>query len=189
MIVTTEHLDDELLQRHFDGDLDRAAASTAQAHLASCDACAARQRGLERLHLLMGAASEGAQQEADFAGLYDRIEAGIGADAAGAATDTKVVELASRRRMRPMVAYVVTAAAAAAAVVITVFHPGGSTPRDADSMVAMDGQPAATTPQAVPAPGRSEVVNVDFGTSTGTVFEISLADGSSTPVVWINDDE
>jgi predicted phosphoribosyltransferase len=34
----------------------------------------------------------------------------------------------------------------------------------------------------------SEVVQVDFGSNTGTVFEIALADGASTPVVWINED-
>jgi hypothetical protein len=32
-------------------------------------------------------------------------------------------------------------------------------------------------------------VQVDFGSNTGTVFEIALADGASTPVVWINDEE
>lgn len=35
----------------------------------------------------------------------------------------------------------------------------------------------------------SEVVQVDFGASSGTVFEIALADGASTPVVWINDED
>src|SRR5688500_9011183 len=34
----------------------------------------------------------------------------------------------------------------------------------------------------------SEVVRVDFGSNTGTVFEIALADGASTPVVWINEE-
>jgi hypothetical protein len=36
---------------------------------------------------------------------------------------------------------------------------------------------------------RSEIVQVDFGTNAGTVFEIALDAASSTPVVWINDEE
>ncbi|HEX7478198.1 MAG TPA: hypothetical protein VF331_10355 [Polyangiales bacterium] len=191
MTVTTEHLNDELLQRHFDGDLDRDAADAARAHLAACEPCEARRRGLERLHMLLGTANDEAQQEADFAGLYDRIERGITTTNASA-TDPgagEVVELATRRRPRPVVAYVLTAAAAAAAVVIMVFRPGSNDgARRPESVTGTDAQPQATAPQAAPGPGRSEVVNVDFGTSTGTVFEISLADGTSTPVVWINDE-
>lgn len=53
-----------------------------------------------------------------------------------------------------------------------------------DARAAGDGpsaQVAATT--------HSEVVSVDFGQSAGTVFAIANDDGSSTPVIWINDDE
>jgi hypothetical protein len=39
-----------------------------------------------------------------------------------------------------------------------------------------------------PESNASEVVQVDFGSNTGTVFEIALADGASTPVVWINEE-
>jgi hypothetical protein len=37
-------------------------------------------------------------------------------------------------------------------------------------------------------PPNSEISQLDFGESNGTVFEIALADGISTPVVWINDE-
>jgi anti-sigma factor RsiW len=188
MTLTTEHPSDELLQRHFDGDLDPAETNAVQAHLAGCQPCAARRRALERLHALMattlGAASKHVEQEADFAGLYERIESGIQSDTEPGAG--KVVDLASRKRARAVVAYVVTAAAAAAAVVITVFHPGSNSQRP-EAVTGSEQQ--AATPEAATVHGRSEVVNVDFGSNAGTVFEISLADGSSTPVVWINDDE
>ena len=37
--------------------------------------------------------------------------------------------------------------------------------------------------------GNTHKVEVDFGQNAGTVFEIALENGSSTPVVWINDDD
>jgi hypothetical protein len=46
--------------------------------------------------------------------------------------------------------------------------------------------PKLTPPEQEPP--NSEISQVDFGNSNGTVFEIALADGVSTPVVWINDD-
>ena len=54
-------------------------------------------------------------------------------------------------------------------------------------------QDQAPTTESAPAPPEtassgSEVVDVDFGESTGTVFEVALDDGNSTPVVWINDE-
>jgi hypothetical protein len=48
--------------------------------------------------------------------------------------------------------------------------------------------PPPPEPPPAPATGSSEIVQVDFGGNAGTVFEIALADGVSTPVVWINDD-
>jgi hypothetical protein len=41
----------------------------------------------------------------------------------------------------------------------------------------------------VAAVGHSEVVQVDFGTNAGQVFDIPMSDGSSIPVVWIDDDD
>jgi len=37
--------------------------------------------------------------------------------------------------------------------------------------------------------GPSEVLDVDFGSNTGQVIAIPLSDGSSVPVVWIEDDD
>ena len=47
-------------------------------------------------------------------------------------------------------------------------------------------EPAAGLPEGALAMASSEVVNVDFGDQTGTVFEVAVADGVSAPVVWIN---
>jgi hypothetical protein len=44
-------------------------------------------------------------------------------------------------------------------------------------------------PFAVLESPHSEIVHVDFGGNAGTVFDIAFADGSSTPVVWINDED
>jgi hypothetical protein len=75
------------------------------------------------------------------------------------------------------------AIALAAAAMLMVYRQDSQAPNsDGD-----DGYEAATS--SGDGPGRSEVVDVDFGPNAGTVFDIALADGSSIPVVWINDDD
>jgi len=69
------------------------------------------------------------------------------------------------------------AIALAAGVLLMVNHLGNGSPDNLNE----------ETYEA--AEGHSEVVQVDFGYNAGTVFDISLSDGSSIPVVWIDDDD
>jgi hypothetical protein len=56
-------------------------------------------------------------------------------------------------------------------------------------MMLAQGPDEAVPEEPTDGPAASEIVQVDFGSNTGTVFEIALADGASTPVIWINDEE
>ncbi len=181
--MPTEHLTDELLQRYRDGDLDASACAHTEQHLTECGSCSAQSAALERLHELLRAASKDAARDLDSAALFASIERGLQAEVPAG----KVIALRSRR-IRSVTASAVAALAVAAAVLITVWRPGAATrpeaPSESTSLPTSKG-----TPEARPSASRSEVVTVDFGSNAGTVFEISLSDGSSTPVVWINDDE
>ena len=60
--------------------------------------------------------------------------------------------------------------------------------------VVADGPRVVKPPAPEPQPAMhasmipTEIVAIDFGSNTGTVFQIDVADGVSTAVVWINDE-
>ncbi len=194
MNVSIEHLTDEQLQRHYDGELEDADIGRVHAHLERCDSCKERVAVLERLHSLITMSAEDRANEASkdvpFDGMFARIEAGIAADAAAGdrseKAGAKVVSLASYRRVVPAVAAFAAAAAVLLMVTVKPSDRGrvGATPEAPES----DDQVQRGAPEAVVVPGRSEILQVDFGSNAGTVFDIAMADGSSTPVVWINDE-
>ena len=69
---------------------------------------------------------------------------------------------------------------------VAVKHPGTRVPAaPAPAPVAMA---PALAPVVAPVVA-SEIVQADFGVNTGTIFEVALAEGESTQVVWINEDE
>lgn len=190
--MQTSHLDDELLQRHFDGDLIGDDAARAEAHVQGCAQCKAKLAGLSQLSKLITLGTQDSAQAADLSGLFERIERGIAADEGGA----RVVPIArAKKRSFGATSALFAGLAAAAAVVLMVYRPGGSgpsidsaVPADAPAPSAPPPQPIAPTAATGPAPASSEVVQVDFGANAGTVFDIALSDGSSTPVIWINDE-
>jgi anti-sigma factor RsiW len=194
MTMQAEHVNDELLQRHFDGDLDAAQSAGLEAHLSQCVPCAARRKAFGRLANMIHAAALDSASGVDFNAMFQRIERGIDAEAGAKTPATTQGARVIPMRKRSPVLSVLTAASAglavAAAVLLMVYDPGSpARPGTISDGALPAAAPAKTSaPSAVP-PASSEVVEVDFGTSTGTVFDIALADGSSTPVVWINDDE
>jgi anti-sigma factor RsiW len=193
-----EHLSDELLHRHFDGDLESGEAARADAHLHACPQCAAKRAGLAKLSELVAMDPRASAQEVSFAGMFDRIERGIAAEKLESSRP-RVLPITSRKRSFAASSALIAGFAAAAAVILMVYHPGeggshGNSVPDGQvpggpSAPAQTAPATAPAPVAAKAPSHSEVVQVDFGSNAGTVFDISLADGSSTPVIWINDDE
>jgi len=178
-------IDDETLQRLLDGDLNAREAKQARDVIGKSDAAAARYRSFERLHGLMQVAAEEMASGLDSDAMFRNIEAGIAKDRPGAlaligAWFNEFFEHRSQVWM-PMAG----ASVVAAAVLLTFYAPEAS---HESAVVSGGSEPAAVvTVAAAPAPS-SAVVQVDFGANSGTVFEIALAGGKSTPVVWINDD-
>jgi anti-sigma factor RsiW len=197
--VNQGHLEDELLQRHFDGDLRPGRAAEVNQHLEGCPKCSERHRALVALHGMVELAAEQSARGVDFDALYARIEHGIREQHIPSLTERLVVWWRDLAEQRPGQVWVPAGAALVAAVVLLMVFRGEPAPHPTaqleqarqhdDEPIDDDDLAAAPAPQgAASTESSSEVVQVDFGSSAGTVFEIALADGKSTPVVWINDD-
>lgn len=184
----TQHLSDELLQRHHDGDLSSSEEAEARAHLERCSECRAQVAALQRLRLFLQLSADEAAHDADFEGMFARIErAADGTSGSAQGKEERSAQVAQApapapakvRRIRPM-GPALGALAIAAAALLMVFREG---PPADDA----GGEPQGE--QLAMLPGRSEIVEIDFGNNAGTVFDIALEDGSSVPVVWINDED
>lgn len=176
-----EHVTDELLQRHFDGELDGNEQAEARKHLAECTSCSARLRKLDRLQSLVRMAAQDAALEANFKDMYARIERAT-ATPERAATRKP---LTHTRWFRPATMSAAGVLAAAAAVLLMIYRQDGGESGGGETLPADSTGPLAV----LDVPRSSEIVQVDFGANAGTVFDIAFADGSSTPVVWINDED
>jgi hypothetical protein len=84
---------------------------------------------------------------------------------------------------RPAVMSAVGAIAVAAAVFLTISRGPDMSPTDETYDDDSDGTLARLEVS------HSEITHVDFGPNAGAVFDIAYDDGSSTPVVWIDDDD
>jgi anti-sigma factor RsiW len=175
--MSVPHVSDELLQRHFDGELELAEQLETRKHLSDCTSCTARLHSLERLSKLVRMATEDATGNPDFGDMFSRIERAI--DASGGAV-VAPNQKARAKWFRPATVSALGGLAVAAAVLLMIYR--------------QDVEPTAVVPDpgtvlAVLDTPHSEIVHVDFGANAGTVFEIAMADGTSTPVVWINDED
>ena len=180
-----EHPSPEQLERYFDGELTPDEPTDLRVHLASCAECSAQQAALARLRTLIAMTSEDAVQQLDSERMFAAIERGIAQDVPS--TAPAIVDAPARPRLAAKPSHprlrrlsnavpVLGAFALAAAAMLMVYRPDGSqTDGNEDTYEAPE--------------GHSEVVEVDFGSNAGTVFDIALSDGSSIPVVWIDDDD
>jgi len=196
--------------RYFDGELNEAEAAEVRSQLELDADAQARHGGLLALRTGIEVAAEEVSREVDFDALYARIEAGLPEPS----TERKGAEQTAPGLMswlsgafkslleHPGQLWAPAAGlAAAAALLMVVGRQAPDAERAADPAAQKVAVP--TKPPKVAEPGiepeprkremalaaaGSEIVQVDFGDNTGTVFEIALAEGVSTPVVWINDD-
>ena len=193
-----DHLEEELLHRYFDGELRPARAATVMQHLERCPQCSERHRALAALRGMIDLAADESSRNVDFEALYGRIERGIREQRAPGLLERLGVWWRDLSEQRPGQVWVPAAALVAAAVVVVVWTKSTAPVAPAPQVRAPSGalpspfdpgtMPPKPPPTALAAAGNSEIVQVDFGGNAGTVFEIALADGVSTPVVWINDD-
>lgn len=188
--MVDEPVEDELLQRYFDGELEPTAAAQIAQQLERDAATRDRLRTLTALRGAIGNAIEDETRGVDFNALFARIEQGVHQQPTPTVAEhawwRERIEQRPAKAMRWMPAM---GAFAAAAVVLLAVLRGLSLPHGDDVQGAASGKQSGTQQSGAPAPSTpgSEVVQVDFGSSGGTVFEIALDDGNSTPVVWIND--
>jgi len=199
--VNAPHVEEDLLQRYFDGDLEAASAATVSSHIESCAQCQQRHLALNELHKLLVFAADQQAIDVDFERAFARIERGTReAPAPGIGERLRIwwrdlIEQRPERLWAPAVGAVM----AGALLVFALRDPapeGGAQraaaprPAPATAVPAPPEQPVegTTIPEDALALASSEVVQVDFGSNAGTVYEIALANGVSTPVVWINDD-
>lgn len=198
--MSTTNIDDERLQRYFDGELSPEESAAVREEIASSESAAQALANLERLHALMQDASEQWAGKIDSDALYARIERDVAQDVVhlhedhkkDAVTDgdgtavpaeprpaLRIIEGGGEKRVWGGVA---VGLAAAAAVFLAVF----AIPRD--DATKSPSLPAPT-PQIASAHLGSEVLEVDFGANTGTVFEVQGSFGQPVAVVWIDDGE
>ncbi|MEY4582519.1 MAG: putative zinc-finger [Pseudomonadota bacterium] len=181
-----EHLSTQQLQRGHDGELPEQEATEFRLHLAACPDC---QGYLDQLTRLGGLVKMAAQDmgatvaQPDFDRMFGAIERAITADAAPLITAAP--KIATVRTLKTKNAWLyrgapaLGAVALAAAALLMVFRQE-QLPGDATD------QPSYETAMIT---SRSEIVAVDFGSNAGQVFDIPMTDGSSIPVVWIDDDD
>ena len=190
--MATNHIADQLLQRFFDGDLRDAQASEVQGHIDGCAQCAASHRSLVVLSEMFRVAAEEAGAGVDFEALYRRVEEGAHAANVTFIDQVKVrwSELIEHQQQIWMPAACSLAVAAAVLLAMNVDGLAGNPP----PQVVADGPRVVKPPAPEPQPAMhasmipTEIVAIDFGSNTGTVFQIDVADGVSTAVVWINDE-
>jgi hypothetical protein len=188
-------LDDDVLQRYFDGELSELEQESVKQRLSAHDEHVLR--GLSRLHDMMVASAEEAGRDVDSNALFTRISRGVEEERRlGRGPELTVVPGTVRVKDRSTFWVVSAAVVAAAATLLLVLSPRATTP-DEDltattgstegSVTVVEEEPAVTA--MIEAPPGTEVEEVDFGTSTGTVFAVEGPAGQPLAVVWINDEE
>ena len=180
-------IDDDTLQRFYDGDLSPLEEHSVHAQLDADPDAQRRLAELGRLTELMREATEQLGQSVDSAALFAAIESKLAEpDKLGFGPRLRVVAAEWAEHKRATLAPIAAAVAVAAASLIAVVKSNGPAAPEAFRHAEHRAGPVAAEPLA--AVHGSRVENVDFGSSTGTVFEIDNQ-GVAVAVVWITDDE
>lgn len=171
-------LDDDTLQRYFDGELSPVEERSVRSAVQGDPAAQARLRELARLselvRLAVAQSTRGLDADALFSGIQTDIrkQQQLGFGDRFKLHSSEWVE----HKKGVLVPTLASLAVAAAALVVLLV------PRETSETLA-----TLPAPTSQPIHG-SRVENVDFGKSTGTVFEVDN-EGVSAAVVWIADDE
>ncbi len=172
-------IDDDTLQRFYDGDLTPLEEHSVNALLEADPEAQRRLAELGRLTEVMREAAEELGRSASSAALFAAIESKLAQpEELGFGTRLRVVTSEWLEHRRATLAPIITATAVAAITLVAVVRPN----EGAELPIAGESEA-----QVIAVHG-SRVENVDFGASTGTVFEIDNG-GVAAAVVWITDDE
>ncbi|MCC6876104.1 MAG: hypothetical protein IT378_17480 [Sandaracinaceae bacterium] len=185
--MTTPDLEDRL-SRYHDGELPAEDARLLEQELERDGDLRAKLSGLEHLGDLIrmhAAAEDGAEDDAMWARIQAKLASSEGAQAQPAApiaADAPVrpklaVVQGARGRARLWIPVAATLAIAAAVLIAVWARPPASV-----------GPTPETVARTEPQPG-SEIVEVDFGYSTGAIFSVEGQEGEHYAVVWISDEK
>ncbi len=182
MNVERPQLADDDLQRYFDNDLSPEESDRVRQALEASDDNRQQLLKLQRLNRLFGAAAEDfrAQLDVDADQLFDSVRDGIASD-----PPSRLHVIRGERIRRGVVAGGVGFALAAAILLAFMFRSPEPTARPAEEKKPREMYADRVT--LIEGPQGTEVEEVDFGSSTGTVFAVEGASGQSLAVVWIND--
>jgi anti-sigma factor RsiW len=183
-------IDDDTLQRFYDGDLSPLEEHGLQARIEADPAAQQRLAELGRLTELIREGAEELAQSVSSQALFAGIEARLDQpDEVGFGTRLRVMTGEWFEHRRASLIPLVAATAVAAVTLMVVIKPNQPLPE-----IATPPAPMAQRELPVPQPADvaqvhgTSVEDVDFGASTGTVFEIDN-EGVAVAVVWITDDE
>jgi hypothetical protein len=181
-------LDDDLLQRYYDGDLSPLEASSVRNAVDASPTARARLAELGRLSEMMKTAGVEFGEDLDSDAMFANIQVGIAKDESKGGEQLRVVASEwFEHRKAALVSMVGATAVAAAALFMVMREP----PRTSDDELARSAPAPREERRMVVAANDvhgTRIENVDFGDSTGTVFEIQ-DEGVATAVVWIADEE
>ena len=201
--MSDDHVQEELLHRYFDGEIGDRQAARVRQHVETCSHCTAQIEALSKLHGLFAIAAEGMADSLHSEPLFERISKGMHeAPAPGLGERLRLWwdDLLEPLQPRGVWLPVTVAAVGAAAALLIVLRPGVAPNPSPPGQVVADAPSNAPATPADPAPLQaavaapvlalaSEIVQVDFGANAGTIFEVALNEGESTPVVWIDEEE
>jgi len=166
--------EDEKLQMLFDGELEPEEEAAVRESLESSPEGMAQLHEWEELRKAMRGVSMDWVKEIDSDALFARIEADLSIPAISLErpkAEPPILHVIPRTRERRIWGTVATGFAVAAAIFLAVIAwPDSAVVPSADVR-------------------GSEVLEVDFGSNTGTIFEVEGGAGESLAVVWIDDGE
>ena len=170
------------LHRYFDGDLSEGEAKVAAREIAGTED-EARLAALGAIGDLVRLDADAAP-EFDADALFGRIEAGIKAE-----PNPRLRVIQGQRRNRTYVAVGAVVALAAAVTLFFVTRPPADDPQRAQHPFDERREVLVenTSHVVVHPPGGTEVEDVEWGASTGTVFHVEGSEGQPLAVVWIDE--
>lgn len=166
--------EDDKLQMFFDGELAPEEEAAVRRDLEGSTEGKAQLRKWEQIRDAMKTVSSEWAGEIDSDALFARIEAEVSSPAVPEPIESKpaVLRVVPGGRERRVWGAVATGFAAAAAIFLAVIA-----------------WPADQAPLGVEMARGTEVLEVDFGANTGTIFNVEGGAGESLAVVWIDDEE
>ncbi len=169
--------EEERLQRFFDGELGPEEEEALRRELEGSPELAAELAEMEAMREAVRGAARERLMSLDSDALFARIEKELAEPTPKSdATEKPALKLVAKAaKPRHGRGIAIGLAAAAAVLLVVLARPANGPPSVID--------------YGVPTTQGSEIVEIDFGSNTGTVFAVEGQAGRPVAVVWINDEE